>query len=55
MITRACRSWDGGGNVKPLDIDAMLRRGGQMSQAEAEQLAGELTAGKLLQMSNGIK
>jgi hypothetical protein len=39
---------------KPLDIDALLRRGGEMTPAEVKQLSNELTEAKLSEMSAGV-
>jgi hypothetical protein len=39
---------------KPLDIAAMLHRGGEMTEAEVNQLTQEMTEAKLSQMSDGL-
>jgi len=39
---------------KPLDIDGLLRRGGEMTASEAEQLARELTEAKLAEIAFGL-
>jgi hypothetical protein len=39
---------------KPLDIYALLRRGGVMTALELEQLGRELTAAKLFEMARGV-
>jgi hypothetical protein len=39
--------------LKPLDIFGLLRRGGEMTAGEAEQLARELTQAKVAEMAAG--
>jgi hypothetical protein len=39
---------------KPLDVFALLRRGGEMTASEMEQLASELTEGKLSEFGNSL-